>query len=80
MKGYNGNFNTGQDDERDPVPQCRAKFELANGEFVSRCHLDLGHKEAHEGWCLVNGVDYRGTICCTCGENESAHGRKAVES
>jgi hypothetical protein len=23
-------------------PQCRAKFELANGEFVSRCHLDLG--------------------------------------
>jgi hypothetical protein len=33
-------------------PQCRAKFELANGEFVSRCHLDLGHKEAHEGWCL----------------------------
>jgi hypothetical protein len=35
-----------------PVPQCRAKFELANGEFVSRCHLDLGHKEAHEGWCL----------------------------
>ena len=70
MKGYNGNFNTGQDDEQQPttsdfikaardsgsvpklVPQCRAKFELANGEFVSRCHLDLGHKEAHEGWCL----------------------------
>jgi hypothetical protein len=35
-----------------PKPQCRAKFELANGEFVSRCHLDLGHKGAHEGWCL----------------------------
>ena len=52
MKGYNGNLNTGQDDERDPVPQCRAKFELVNGEYVSPCHLDLGHKEAHEGWCL----------------------------
>lgn len=33
-------------------PQCRAKFELVNGEFVSRCHLDLGHNGAHEGWCL----------------------------
>ena len=22
---------------------------------------------------LVNGGDYRGTICCTCGEAESAH-------
>ena len=70
MKGYNGNFNTGQDDEQQPttadfmkaardsgsapkpIPQCRAKFELANGEFVSRCHLDLGHNGAHEGWCL----------------------------
>lgn len=34
------------------VPQCLAKFELVNGEFVSRCHLDLGHVGPHEGWCL----------------------------
>ena len=35
-----------------PTPQLPRQFELANGEFVSRCHLDLGHKGAHEGWCL----------------------------
>ena len=34
------------------VTKCRAKFEIANGEFVSPCHLDLGHIGAHEGWCL----------------------------
>lgn len=34
-----------------PTP-CSARFELANGETVTPCHLPEGHDGNHEGHCL----------------------------
>jgi hypothetical protein len=35
---------------------CSATFELANGEYISPCHLPKGHKGSHKGVCL-------GSVC-----------------
>jgi hypothetical protein len=39
-----------------PDKTCNAKFELANGETVTPCHLSKGHQGNHYGTCL-------GSIC-----------------
>lgn len=36
---------------------CRATFDLANGEYVSPCHLEAGHEGEHRGYVL-------GSPCC----------------
>lgn len=39
-----------------PDKTCNAKFDLANGETVTPCHLSKGHQGDHYGTCL-------GSVC-----------------
>ena len=41
---------------------------------IYRREAVISEHRACDGFvALVNGGDYRGTYCCTCGEKESAH-------
>lgn len=39
-------------------PRCGDKIEIPNGETVTACHLDKGHKGAHQGWCLGSRCNF----------------------
>jgi len=40
------------------VQRCGATFDLANGEFVTPCHLDHGHSGKHQGFVLGSGCQW----------------------
>ena len=37
-------------------------------------------RTCNEFVALINGGDFRGTVCCTCGEKESSHGAVTFEA
>lgn len=43
----------------DTTIRCGAKYELANGEYVTPCHLHDGHEGDHHGYCLGSVCTWR---------------------